>query len=147
REPEVEHARRDPLAVHEEDVRRLDVPMQDPGRVSVSEAFADLRARLDRGVLGHVAVAKHLTERAPWDELVRDVDVPRVAPEGVCAETRGMAQLCGGLRLTLGPRSRLALARDDLERDVESRLLVAREPDRAGASATQRAQGPVAVED
>src|SRR5438445_4829686 len=121
--------------------------MQDPGGVSVSEAVADLRARLDRGVLRHVAVAKHLTVRAPWHELVRDVDVPRVAPEGVCAETRRMAQLCGGLRLALGPRSGLALARDDLERDVQSRLLVARKPDRAGAAATQRPQGPVAVED
>ena len=58
-----------------------------------------------------------------------------------------MAQLRRGLRLALGPHRRLALARDDLQRDVEPRLLVARKPDRARAAAAQRAQRAIAVED
>src|SRR6266550_9288797 len=81
------------------------------------------------------------------DELVRDVDVPRVAAEPVRAQAGGMAQLRGRLGLALGPHGRLALARDDLQRDVEARPLVAGEPHRARAAAAERPQGPVAVED
>ena len=44
-------------------------------------------------------------------------------------------------------RGALALAGDDLERDLEARPLVAGQPDRAGAAAAERLQGPVAVED
>jgi hypothetical protein len=40
-----------------------------------------------------------------------------------------MPQMRRGLGLALGARRRLALARDDLERDVEARALVAGEPD------------------
>src|SRR2546428_297464 len=50
-------------------------------------------------------------------------------------------------RLALGPRAGLALARHDLERDVEPVPLVAGEPDRPGAPAPERAQRPVAPED
>ena len=57
-----------------------------------------------------------------------------------------MAQMRGRRGLALGARGGLALARDDLERDVEPRLLVAGEPDRAGAAAAERAQRPVAAE-
>ena len=56
-----------------------------------------------------------------------------------------MPQPRGRQRLALGPRRRLALARDDLQRDVEAGLLVTRQPDRAGAAAAERAQGPVAL--
>ena len=55
REPEVEDARRDAVAVGEQDVRGLDVAMQDPGRMCVGEAVADLRAGLDRVVVRQVA--------------------------------------------------------------------------------------------
>src|SRR4029078_6040689 len=41
----------------------------------------------------------------------------------------------------------LALPRDDLQRDVEPGLLVARQPDRAGTTPTEGPEGPVAVED
>ena len=56
-----------------------------------------------------------------------------------------MAQPRGRQGLPLGPRRRLALARDDLQRDVEAGALVAREPDRARAAAAERAQGPIAL--
>ena len=57
-----------------------------------------------------------------------------------------MAQARRGLGLALGARSGLPLARDDLERDVELRLLVAGEPDRARAAAAERLERPVAAE-
>src|SRR5207302_3437652 len=108
----------------EQDVRRLHVAMQDPRRVRVREAVADLRARLDRGAVVELAGAHRLAEGLPRNELVGDVHVPRVARERVRAQAARMAQLGGGLRLTLRARGGLALAGHDLERDVESRLLV-----------------------
>ena len=67
------------VAVGEEDVRRLDVAMEDPGRMCVRKAVADLRAGLDRVVVGQLPGAQRLAVRLARDELVRDVDVPRVA--------------------------------------------------------------------
>ena len=58
-----------------------------------------------------------------------------------------MAELRGGCSLALGAGRRLALTGDDLECDVEARLLVAGEPDRARAAAAERSQRAVAVED
>jgi len=145
-EPEVEHARRDPLAVRQEDVRRLDVAVEDPRRMSVREAVAYLRARLDRRILRQLAGTQRLAIGTAGDELVGDVDVLRVAREAVCAQAGGMAEMCRCRGLAFGPCRRLALARDDLERDVEPRPLVAGEPDRARAAAAERPQWPVAVE-
>ena len=51
------------------------------------------------------------------------------------------------VRLPLGARRRLALAGDDLQRDVEPVLLVPGQPDGAGAAAPERTQRPVAPED
>ena len=146
-QPEVEHPRRHALAVRQEDVRRLDVTVEDPGRMGVGEPVAHLRARLDRRLVGQVAGAQSLAVGLSRHELVGDVDVTRVASEAVCAQAGGMPEVRRSRRLALGARGRLPLAGDDLERDVETRPLVAGEPDRAGAAAAEWAQGPVAVED
>jgi hypothetical protein len=52
-----------------------------------------------------------------------------------------------GRCLTLCARGRLALAGDDLERDVEAAALVPREPDVTHSARTQGPQGPVAAQD
>ena len=147
RKPEVEHARRDALAVREEDVRRLHVAMEDPGAMCVCEPLRDLRARLDRVRVLELPGAQRFAEGAPGDELIRDVDVAGVPCECVRAQTARMAQPCGGGRLALGSRRRLALAGDDLQRDVEAGLLVAGEPDGARPAAPERPNRPVATED
>src|SRR6476646_11197696 len=100
----------------------------------VREAVADLRAGLDRLVARHLPGAQRLAVRLTGDELVRDVDVARVAAEPVGAQARGMPQMRRGLGLALGARRRFALAGDDLERAVETRALVEGEPDRARAA-------------
>ena len=58
-----------------------------------------------------------------------------------------MAKSGGGLGPSLGAGAGLALAGDDLQRDVEAVRLVAGKPDRTGATAAQRLQGPVPAED
>jgi hypothetical protein len=70
-----------------------------------------------------------------------------IAAEPVRALAGGVAQAGGGLRLPLGARCRVALARDDLESDVEPVLLVSGKPDGAGTSAPERPQRAVAPED
>src|SRR5262249_52400372 len=117
------------------------------GCMRVRKAVAHLRAGLDRGIVRQFAGAQGLAVRASRDEFVRDVDVTRVAAESPGTQAGGMAQLRGGRGLSLGPRSRPALAGDVLERAVEARPLVAGEPDRARAAATERTERPVAVQD
>ena len=58
-----------------------------------------------------------------------------------------MAQARSGDRLPLRARTRLALARDELERDVESGRLVSGEPDEARAAAAEGSERPVPVQD
>src|SRR5262245_5629679 len=52
-----------------------------------------------------------------------------------------------GLALALGANGRLALARDDLQRDVETALLVPCEPHVAHPSRPERPQRPVPSKD
>src|SRR6185437_14259396 len=79
-------------------------------------------------------------------ELVGDVDVPRIPREGIGPEAARMPELGRGGSLALGARGGLPFAGDDLQRDVEARLLVAGEPHRARAAAPERAEGPVAIQ-
>ena len=88
-----------------------------------------------------------LPERLAPDVLVRDVDVAVVAGEVVGADAALVAQARGRLHLAHRARGALALARDDLQRDLETGPLVAREPDGAGAATAERSERPVAVED
>jgi hypothetical protein len=60
-------------------VRRLDVAVQDPGRVRMREAVADLRDRPRWPRRRQLSRRAALAVRLARDELVRDVDVPRVA--------------------------------------------------------------------
>ena len=115
--------------------------------MSVREPVADLRARLDRRSVVQLAGPQCLTKCASRHELVGDVDVPRVACKFVGAQATRVSEAGGGSGLAFGAHGRLPLAGDDLERDVESRLLVACEPDRPRTAATERAQRAVSVED
>ena len=146
-EPEVEDADRQLLALLDEHVRGLHVPVHDPAPVGVGEAVEHLGGDLDRLGVREAVGAEGLAERAPPHVLVRDVDVARVSAEVVGAHAALVTQPRGGLHLPARARGALALARDDLERHLEARPLVVGQPDRAGAAPAERLQGPVAVED
>src|SRR5213079_3168031 len=114
-EPEVEYPHRHVLALGEEHVRRLDVTVEDAGRVSVRERLADLRAGLDRVAILERAGPQRLPHGPAGNELVRDVHVPRIARKGVRAQAGRVAQARRGGGLALGARRGLALAGHDLE--------------------------------
>ena len=147
REPEVEQPHGDLVAILEEDVRGLDVPVHDSRAVGVSERVEHLRGRVDRVLVREHARTDGVAHRAPWHVLVRDVDVSRVVADVVGAHAAVVAQAAGCERLSLRACGRLAFARNDLERDVEAVLLVEREPDGARAARSERSHGPVAPED
>ena len=121
--------------------------MDDPAAVRVREPVEDLRRGLDRLAVAQLAAAHRLAQRAAADVLVGDVDVAGVGAEAVRAQAALVPEPRGRLGLAFGAVRGLALTRDDLERDVEPVPLVAREPDRAGTAAAERAQRAVAVED
>ena len=111
------------------------------------ERVQDLGRGLDRVAVAELSAAQRLAQRAALDVLVGDVDVAAVAAEVVGAHAALVAKPRGGLHLAGGARGALALARDDLERDLEPGALVAGEPDGAGPAPAERPEGPVAVED
>jgi hypothetical protein len=121
--------------------------MDDARTVGVRQGVEHLRRDLDRLGVGEVVCSHDLAHRAAGHVLVGDVDVARVVADVVRAHAAIVAEPPGRERLTLGARRRLPFARDDLERDVEARPLVAREPDGARPAAAERANRPVAAED
>ena len=143
---EVEHLRVDPAALRQQDVRRLDVTVDDPAPVSVRQGLEDLGRSLDRRRVVELAASQSLAEGATRDVLVGDVDVLRVAAETVGTLTRRMTEARGRLGFPLCSGRRLPLPRHDLQGHVEPVLLVAGEPDRAGTAAPQGPQRPVAAE-
>ena len=146
-EPEVEQPDRDLVALLEHDVRGLHVAVDDALRVRVRERLEHLRGGLDRRPVVQHAAAKRLAQRAPGNVRVGDVDVALVAGERQRAQAARMPEPGGGVDLTLGARAGLALARDDLQRDVAAFVLVAGQPDRAPAAAAQGPERPIPAED
>ena len=146
REAEVEEADRDGVTVLDEDVRGLDVTVDDPGAVRVRERVEHLGGDLDRVLVRQLAGADRLAKGAAGHVLVCDVDVARVVADVVGPHAPVVPETLGCERLPLGTGSRLPLARDDLERDVESVPLVEREPHRPRAAGPERAHRPVATE-
>ena len=121
--------------------------MDDSPPMRVREPVEHLRGDLDCGGVVDVIGAEHLAQGAAADVFVRDVDMAAVAAEVVRPHAALVAQTGGGLHLTGRPRRALPLARHDLQRDVEACLLVARQPDRARAAASERLERAIPVED
>ena len=63
------------VGLAEQDVRRLDVAVDDPAAVGVRERVEHLRRRLDRLGVVELAGCERLAHRAARDVLVGDVDV------------------------------------------------------------------------
>ena len=109
--------------------------------VRVREAVEHLCGDLDGVAVGDAAAAEELAQRAAGDVLVGDVDVTVVAAEPVGADAALVPQARRRLHLPHRTCGALPLARDDLERDLEPRALVAGQPDGARSAATERASG------
>ncbi len=129
-ETEVEEADREVVAILDEDVRGLDVAVDDSGPMGVRERIEDLSRDLDSVAIGERSGANRLAERPPGHVLVCDVDVARIVADVVRTHAAVVPQPACRHGLPLGAGSRLALPRDDLQRDIEAVPLVEREPHR-----------------
>ena len=109
------------VAVLDEDVRGLDVAVDDPARWACASASRDLSRDLDGVAIGERAGADRLAERPPGHVLVRDVDVARVVADVVRPHAALVPEAPRRQRLALGTCGRLALPRDDLQRDLSAR--------------------------
>ena len=145
-ETEVEEADREVVAILDEDVRGLDVAVDDSGPMGMRERIEDLSRDLDSVAIGERSGTNRLAERSSGHVLVCDVDVARVVADVVRAHAAVVPQPACRDGLPLGAGGRLALPRDDLQRDVEAVPLVEREPHRARAPGSERAHGAIAPE-
>ena len=146
RKSEVEQADRDLVALGEQDVRGLDVAVDDSVCMGVRERLADLRGDLEGGRVVDRAFPKRLPQRSTRHVLVGDVDVAGVPRKGVCPLAAWMAEARSRRGLSLGAGGRFPLPRHDLERHLDAGRLVAGEPNRAVAAAAERLQGTVPAE-
>ena len=89
---EVQELDRDFRAVLEEDVRGLDVPVDDAAGVRVCQGLQHLRGDLHCVPVTHALGSEHLAKRPPLHELVRDVDVTLVFTEVVGPDAARVAQ-------------------------------------------------------
>ena len=133
-------------AVREENVRRLDVAVDDAVRMGVREPIEDLRAGLEHGSVVERVLANRLAEGPARNVLVDDVYVPGVAGERVCAQAAPVTELRGGACLALRAGSGVAFAWDDLQGDLGAAFLLDSEPDRARAPGAEGPDRSVAPE-
>ena len=145
-EAEVEEPDRELVAVLDENVGGFHVAVDDSRAVRVCERVEHLRCDLHGVTVGERARPDRLAQRPSGHVLVGDVDVARVMADVVRAHAAVVPQSSCRERLALRASGRLPLPRDDLQRDVQARPLVEREPDRARAAASERAHGSVATE-
>src|SRR4029079_13723590 len=120
--------------------------MDDSAAVRVRKPVEHLCGNIDRPRVVDLLRAQNLAQRPAPHVLVRDVDVTRVAPEVVRADTSFVAQAGRSVHLARRARCALSLTWNDLDRDLEPGLLVPREPDRSRAPATEWLEGSIAVE-
>jgi hypothetical protein len=144
--PEVEHPDGDVVGVLDQHVRGLDVAVDDSAPMRVREPIEHLGGDLDRPRVVDLLRAQNLAQRPAPHVLVGDVDMARVAAEVVGADAAFVAEPGRCLHLARRARCPLSLTWNDLERDLEPRLLVPGEPDRSRAPATERLEGSIAVE-
>jgi hypothetical protein len=140
-EPEVDDLGdvRPPAALGEQDVRRLDVAVDEPDAVRLAERLADLAQDVDDAAGMHRTVAAdELLEVDSVQELHRVVEEPvRRAPVVVDRDRVRRRQLRGHLDLPLEPREvhlAGALRRQDLDRGRTAQQRVPRAIDRPHAA-------------
>jgi hypothetical protein len=121
--------------------------VHDPARVRERQALEYLCRRFYRSFVAELVRAQRLSERRTRDVLVRDVEVLRVGLEPVGAQAVRVAQRRRRLGLPFRTRRGSTFPGDDLQRELLAGRFVAHEPYRSGASAPERAQGAIPVQD
>ena len=119
-----------PPVAGQDDVRGLDVVVQDAPRVGRGEPVADLDRGLERLADGQPAAQQPALQRLSLDELEDDVRDVALVPDIVDGHDRRVLDRSGGARLVLEQPEPLGVARrleiEELDRDVAAEAGVAR---------------------
>jgi hypothetical protein len=150
---EVDHLdhRRSAVPRHQ-DVRRLDVAVDDPLVVGVLDGLADVEEQSQPGLGRQAVLVAELDDRPPLDQFHDEVGPPGVGGPGVeDPGDVGVVHQAKRLPLRLEPRQHLAAVQarlDDLQRDpAADRLLLLSQVDDAHAAFTDLPQEPVRADD
>ena len=130
-----------------DDVRRLDVAVDDAALVGVGERGAQRRADPQHVAVRQLAVAQQVGERRPLDELGDEVDGVLVAAGLVQRDDARVRQPRGGQRLALAAAVGVVADGDPLDGDVALEVLVAGAVDDAHPARAEPRAEPVAAED
>ena len=142
REAEIEDL--DLTARGQEEVPRLDVPVDDPLDVSRVERVRDLGPELRHPLRGQRGLPEELLEGRPLEQLEHEEGLVLVGPDVVEDADVGVVQAGDGRRLALEPlhgaRGAGARGMEELEGDLAPEARVARPVDDAHAAAPQAAR-------
>ena len=142
-DPEVEEA--NVLVVRHEDVRRLEIPMNDERRVDAAQRLEE--GDDDLGDVGPRAWHRHPRKRQPRHELHHDEGLVPFAPVVEELDDAG-EPLAEGVDLELAPRAiDLDAVEEELHRHEAARHDVHRRPDSAERPPTEHLAQPVAPGD
>ena len=132
----------DPAALRDEDVLRLQVPVNDPLLVRGGEAVGDLEGVVDRLALRELSAGERRAQCLSLEQLLDDVGRSIVRPDVVNSRDVGVVQDPGGARLLLESAQAVRVGgerrRQDLDRDLAPQSWVLRPVDFAHSPRAQR---------
>ena len=142
REAEVEHL--EMIAVGDEEVRRLDVAVNDAAPVRGVERIGDLAREVEHAMAANRSVFDQLPDGAPFEPLHRDERLALVLAELVDRADVRVLQRGGQTRLALEPRQplrrRAGLVAQHLDRDFAAEPEILRSIHHAHAAFAQAVQ-------
>ena len=121
--------------------------MHDTVLVRVGERLEKLGGDLDDVCIGELVRVQRLAKRLAGHVLVDEIDVSLVLLDRERASAVRVVQTGDRGGLPVGALGTAAFTADDLECNVPSLLLVAREPDGPGPAHAEGLDGPVAAQD
>src|SRR6185436_11115721 len=135
------------LAIGDEDVRRLDVAVQDAARVRGVERVGNLHGEPQQQADGERPAVDLARQRAAFEQLHRDEGAPVVLVYLVDGADVRVVQRGRGARFAQKPFDRLrvvrAILRQELQRDLAGQLHVLGEVYDAHAARAERVEDPI----
>ena len=131
----------------DEDIRGLDIAMNDAARMGGIERIGDLRAEIEQGIRGHGPAADAFTKRLPFKDFHHQIGAPIVFADVVNRADSGMIQRRCGARFALEAfeRGRIAceVRGEKFERDLTTQARIFRAKYLPHAAAAQRVENAV----
>ncbi len=131
----------------DENIRGLDVAVNDAASMGRIKRIGNLRAEIEQGIGGHGPAADAFTERLTFEDLHDQIGAPIVLAHVVNRANGRMIQRRGGTSLALEPLESRRIAREfhgkKFERDLTTQTRVFRAKDLSHAATAERIEDAV----